>query len=168
MPLAQLLPWVRAGLVLEGEISTMFAELKTCCIDWATPEFSGPMAAITLLSATSAVAFCWPVAGCALSSRALVLKVTPGTSFLALASSTAIFTPYWMPRPVAEFWPVSGASTPMVTVVPEPPPLSPPLLLSLLREPQAVRVRAPVASTEVSISKERCCTVSPFPWRGRL
>jgi hypothetical protein len=51
--------------------------------------------------------------------------------------------------------------------LPPDPPVLPPLSSSL-REPQAVRVSAPVVSTEVRISKERCRTVSPFPWRGRL
>src|SRR5262249_29740425 len=113
----------------------------------------------TLLSPTRAVAFCWPVAGCALSSRALTWNFTPGTVFFLLASSTAIWTPYWMPRPVVEFSPESGASTPMVMVVEEP--LSP-LLLLLSREPHAVRVSAPVVSTEVRITRERCRTISPF------
>ncbi len=57
-----------------------------------------------------------------------------------------------MPRPSADRSPVSGASTPMVTVVPpfpESEPLSPP------REPQAVRVRAPAASAAVMAMRER-------------
>jgi hypothetical protein len=58
-----------------------------------------------------------------------------------------------MPRPVAEFWPVSGASTAMTTLVVEPLLFPPLLSLLLLREPQAVRVSAPVVSTEVRISK---------------
>ncbi len=164
----QSLPWVSSGAVLEGEISTRLAVAKTCCIWVATPELRGPTTPRTSSSATSAVAFCWPVAGMALSSRAFTLKVTPGTVLFLLASSTAICTPYWMPRPVAEFWPVSGASTPMTTVV---PPLSslPPLSS---REPQAVRVSAPAARAAVMAMSERGRTiVSPFtgtavsPWK---
>lgn len=106
----------------------MLAEANTFCMERATPEFSGPTAPTTLLSPVKAVALDWPVAGCALSSRALTLNLTPGTQLFLLASSTAIWTPYWMPRPVVEFSPDSGASTPMVRVV---DPLS--LLLPLSR-----------------------------------
>jgi hypothetical protein len=145
-------------LVFEGEIWAMLAEANTCCIDWATPEFRGPTAPTAVLSPVIAVALDWPVAGWALSSKAFSLKVTPGTVLFLLASSTAIWAPYWMPRPVVEFSPDSGASTPMVSVLPPPSLLSPPLSS---REPQAVSVRAPVARTEVSITKERR-TISPF------
>lgn len=68
LSVCQFLPWVSSGLVFEGEIWTMLAEANTCCIVWATPEFSGPTAPTAVLSPVIVVALDWPVAGCALSS----------------------------------------------------------------------------------------------------
>jgi len=58
-----------------------------------------------------------------------------------------------MPRPMADRSPLSGASTPMVTVV--PPLLAPSFLSPSSREPQAVRVREPAASAAVMAMNER-------------
>ena len=114
---------------------------------------------------TSWVAFGWPEAGMALSSSALTLKVTPGTVLFLLASSTAIWTPPWMPRPVAEFAPVSGASTPMMISVFLPP------LVALA----AVVARAAGGEGECSggehggeYDQRTLSHDESFPWRGRL
>lgn len=89
--------------------------------------------------------------GWAWSSLASILKVTPSTYFCLLAFLTARSAEFLMPRPMADRSPVSGASTPMVTVV---PPLSEPLS-PLSRDPQAVRVSAPADSAAVMAMSER-------------
>ena len=137
--------------MLAGETSTSLASSKIFCMDSATEEFSGPTTPRTSLSATNLVAFCWPGEGSAWSSRASILKVTPSTYFCSLACLVARSTEFLMPRPRADRSPVSGASTPMVTVV----PLSPELEPSSSREPQAVRVSAPAASAAVMAMNER-------------
>ncbi len=131
-------PWLSAGLVLAGETSTSFAESKTFCIDSPTEEFSGPTTPRTSSLATNLVAFCWPTDGCPWSSRDSTLKVTPSTVFSLLAILAARSTEFLMPRPSADRSPVSGASTPMTTVVP-PPPLPESEPPSSSREPQRGR-----------------------------
>lgn len=135
-----------------SETSTSLASSKTFCIDSATDELSGPTTPRTSGSETNLVAFCWPEDGCAWSSRASNLKVTPGTYFFALACWTARSTEFLMPRPSAERSPVSGASIPMTTVV-LPPSVVPPLLSS--REPQAVSASVPTVSAAVMAMSER-------------
>ncbi len=141
--------------MLAGETSTSLAVSNTFCMDSPTEEFSGPTTPRTSLLATSLVAFCWPTEGWPWSSRASILKVTPSTYFSLLAILVARSTEFLMPRPSADRSPVSGASTPMTTVVPPPFPESepPPPLSS--REPQAVRVSAPAARAAVMAMSER-------------
>ena len=162
-PLSHLSPWVRAGLVFT-ETSDTWAASNTFCMDWATEEFSGPTTPRTLLSATSLVAFCWPEEGCAWSSRAWILKVTPGTSLFLLACLTARSTEFFMPRPRAESSPVNGASKPMVTTVEPSPEAS--LALPVSREPHAVSESAPAASAAVTAMRERLRTIGPFPFES--
>jgi hypothetical protein len=152
VPVCQSLPWLSSGAVLAGETSTSLALSKIFCIDWATLEFSGPTTPRTSLLPTSLVAFCWPEFGWPWSSSGSILNSTPGTSSFLLAVLMARSTEFLMPCPRADRSPVSGTETPMTTVVFAPS--FPPLLLSS-RDPQAVRVRAPVVSTVVSTSKER-------------
>lgn len=160
--LVPLLALGEGGRGVGGETWTSLASARTFCMDSPTEEFRGPTTPRTSLLATSLLAFCCPEDGWAWSSRASSLKVTPSTYFLEFACLTARSAEFLMPRPRAERSPVSGASRPMTTVVvPPSPPLPPPLLSS--RDPQAVRVSAPVVSTAVSMSKERCRTKSPFP-----
>ncbi|CAM5732978.1 hypothetical protein SFUMM280S_05080 [Streptomyces fumanus] len=139
--------------MLAGETSTSRALSKTFCIDSPTLELSGPTTPRTDLSATSLAAFCWPTEGWPWSSRASILKVTPSTYFCLLAVLAARSAEFLMPRPSAVRSPVSGASTPMTTVVPSPLPESEPPSSS--REPQAVRVSAPAARAAVMAMSER-------------
>ncbi len=147
-------PWVRAGLVLAGETSTSLAWSNTFCMDSPTEEFSGPTTPRTSSLATSLVAFCCPTEAWPWSSSASILKVTPSTYFSLLAVFAARSAEFLMPRPSADRSPVSGASTPITTVVPPLPEseLPPP---SSSREPQAVRVSAPAASAAVMAMSER-------------
>ncbi len=68
LPEAQASPWLSAGLVLAGETSARSALAKTPCMDWATPEFSGPTVPRMASSSTIDVAFCLPEDGTAWSS----------------------------------------------------------------------------------------------------
>lgn len=159
--LAPVVALAEGGVGVGGETWAMSAFSKTPCMDWATPEFSGPTAPRTSLLPTSLVALACPEAGTAWSSRASILNSMPGTSLFLFAVLAARSTEFLMPWPSAERDPVSGASTPMTTVVLLPLSLLP--LLSSSRDPQAVRVSAPVVSTVVRMSKERCRTKGPFP-----
>lgn len=127
--------------MLAGETSTSLAVSKTFCMDSPTDEFSGPTTPRTSLLATKLLAFCWPTEGWPWSSSASTLKVTPSTVLFLLAVLAARSAEFLMPRPSADRSPVSGASTPMTTVVP-PPPLPESEPPSSSREPQAVRVSA--------------------------
>lgn len=148
------------GAGVGGETWVRLASLRGFCIDWETPEFRGPTTPRTASSSMNFWAFCWPTEGCAWSSSGLTSNLMPGTVFSLLAVLAARSAEFLMPRPRAERSPVMGASTPMTTVW--VPPLSLLFLLSS-RDPQAVRVSAPVVSTVVSMSKERCRTKGPFP-----
>ncbi|CAM5347799.1 hypothetical protein SALBM217S_02562 [Streptomyces griseoloalbus] len=149
----QFTPWVRAGLVFAGETSTSLAVSKTFCMASPTEEFSGPTTPSTSLLATSLVAFCWPTEAWPWFVERLDLEGDALDVLPLLAIFVARSTEFSMPRPSAERSPVSGASTPMTTVVSPLPESEPPPLSS--REPQAVRVSAPAARAAVMAMSER-------------
>ena len=152
---------VRLGLVFAGEIWVMFAAAKIGWVCWLTLELRSPTTPMTVSSAASLVAAFLPTSALASSSTEETSSFQPGTALVSLACLTASSTECWMPLPRADRSPVSGAMTPILTVLVAPPvlpPLEPP---ESPREPQAERASAATASGTPIRTMERWCTDPP-------